>query len=43
MPVKAYVLIETKVGMTREVVEALRELEGIKIARKRHTRHIWKC
>jgi len=29
MPVKAYVLIETNVGMTREVVETLRELEDV--------------
>ena len=29
MAVKAYVLIETQVGKTKEVVEAIRELEGI--------------
>ena len=29
MAVKAYVLIETQVGKTKEVVEAIRRLEGV--------------
>ena len=29
MAVRAYVLIETRVGKTREVVEAIRRLEGV--------------
>ena len=29
MAVRAYVLIETEVGKTREVIEAIRRLEGV--------------
>ena len=29
MAVRAYVLVETQVGKTREVVEAIRKLEGV--------------
>ncbi len=29
MPVKAYILIEAQVGKTRDVVRALRKLEGV--------------
>lgn len=32
MPTKAYVLIETAVGKTREVAGALRELKGVRSA-----------
>lgn len=30
MPAKAYILVETAVGKTREVVDMLRKLEGVK-------------
>ena len=29
MPVKAYILIETQVGKTKDVVKAVHELEGV--------------
>ena len=29
MPVRAYVLIETQVGKTKQVVEAIRKLQGV--------------